>query len=169
MKKIIVILSCFFLLSSCKLLLDNLTMEPEQYDFLFNNDSDEFLFILMDFNPSPTTISNSNLQGNVRLHKQCFFSADYYLSLNKSPEDSVFIYVAFMDSLLMSFDSKHKYHLDPDEIKDEALIARLGFINKDFFDKDDKEREMTTIHFPPNEESNTPIVYYNGYSAKDFK
>lgn len=143
-------------------------MEPEVYRFLFNNDSDEFLFILMDFNPSPTTISNSNLQGNVRLHKQCFFSADYYLSLNKSPEDSVFIYVAFMDSLLMYFDSKHQYHLDPDEIKDEALIARLSFINKDFFDKDNKERAMTIIHFPPSEDSLMHTYYYNGYSEEDF-
>ena len=168
MKRITIFLLCFVLLSSCKLLLDNLTMEPEQYDFSFNNDSNVDLFVLMDFNPSPTAISNINLQNNVWRHKQRFFPADYYLSLKKSPDDSVFIYVAFMDSLLMYYDGQHKYHLDPDEIKANALIARLSYLNKDFFDKDKKERDMTIIHFPPSEDSLMHTYYYNGYSEEDF-
>lgn len=144
-------------------------MEPVQYDFLFNNDSDEYLFVLVDFNPSPTTISNINRQHDVWQHEQYFFPADYYLSLKQSPDDSVFIYVAFMDSLLTYFDSKHNFHLDPEEIMDEALIARLSFVNKDFFDKDNKNIPTPIVHFPPLEESDTHIVYYNGYCSEDFR
>ena len=169
MKRIILFLLCFFLLSSCKLLFDNSSMEPIFYRFLFNNDSDVDVLVIMDFNPSPTTISSDNFQMNIWQHHQRYLPSDYYLSLKKSSEDSVFIYVAFMDSLMMYYDGKHKYNLPPEEIKKEALIARISYINKDLFDKDNKEMAVTNIHFPPVEDTSVPIFYYNGYSSEDFK
>lgn len=146
---------------------DNLSKGP-MFRHSFENDSNEYLFILLDFDPSPTTISNNNLQRRVWPHDYCIFPAKSFLPL-KSPEDSVFVYVAFMDSLLLFFDSQHDYHLDPDEIKDEALIARLTYIYKDLFDDDNKEREVTTVHFPPLDDSDSRIVYYNGFTSRDFK
>lgn len=150
-------------------MLDNLSMEPIHYRCLFWNDSDVDVFVLMDWNPSPTAISSDNHQMCIWQHNQGFLPSDYYLSLKKSPEDSVFIYVAFMDSLMMYYDGKHRYNLPPEEIKKEALIARMCFINKDFFDEDNKEMAMTNIHFPPVEDTSVPIFYYNGYSSEDFK
>ena len=167
MKRLFLFLLCLVLFGSCLLLPDN-SSTTSLFRHLFENDSNEYLFILLDFDPSPTTISNNNIQEGVWPHDYSVVPSKKFLPL-KSPEDSVFIYVAFMDSLLLFFDSQHDYHLDPDEIKDEALIARLTYIYKDLFDDDNKEREVTTVHFPPLDDSDSRIVYYNGFTSRDFK
>lgn len=167
MKRLFLFLLCLVLFGSCLLLPDN-SSTTSLFRHLFENDSNEYLFILLDFDPSPTTISNNNIQRTVWPHDYFGVPSKNFLPL-KSPEDSVFIYVAFMDSLLLFFDSQHDYHLDPDDIKDEALIARLTYIYKDLFDDDNKESEAITVHFPPLNDSDSRIVYYNGFTSRDFK
>ena len=74
-----------------------------------------------------------------------------------------------MDSLMMYYDGKHRYNLHPEEIKKEALIARMCLINKDYFDPDNNNCNRTIVNFPPVEDTSVSIYYYNGYSSEDFK
>lgn len=164
MNRLIALIVCYALLCSC-----TSSIEHKRYYYYFNNDTEEYLLVCVDCSPSTNTIRENHLQGCARGRQLLILSADNYLALKKNPDDSVSIYVAFMDSLLMYYDSQHNHHLDLAEIKESALIARLNYVNKDLFDENNKKKDVLTVHFPPIEDSLAHTYYYNGYSAEVFK
>ena len=82
-------------------------------------------------------------------------------------KDSVYLY--FLNYEILFGDNPRWYYLESKDIMDEAIIARIPYKYKDLYDINSSNRSRITIYFPPLENSNDPVYYYNGYCAEDFE
>ena len=134
-------------ISSCSMFLES------RYTFIFQNNSDDALFFVMDFKPSSEGISSDNYS--------CIMSkkGDYHISRpnrdnwDKHVRDYVYVYLVSLDSLMNNGNSK----FDTNDIKDSYIIARMTLKLEDFYNP---EGPMKKICYPPSPESNLPIEYY---------
>lgn len=152
MKRFIVLLIITALLfSSC------IYFIPVYYGFYFQNDSNVDIFCIMDYYPADEVIT----QGSYRIIAKQGCTVSCALKdrdcFEKYINDSVYIYVAYLDSLRNPDGS---VNLNYDAVKDSYIIARMTLWEDDIIDPTHNS-PMKTVYFPPRENSGIPIVYYD--------
>lgn len=138
-----------------------------EYGFDFQNDSDYSVFLLMDYAPNPEGISDNFFQ-TIRIKPHSWHSCygPYADEWKDRMGDSVFIYIAFFDSL--SKDPNY-YYLEASDIGENALIVRMTYYREQFpIYLENVDRPPLTVYFPPMENSGVPAHYYNGFSRNSF-
>lgn len=145
------------ILSSCHIVAEH------RSTFVFKNNSNVNLGIVLDFNPSDGEISTNSQLAFAYQHTEHYVSRSSYNSFDKCIKDSAYLYVAYLDSL--NKDKGEGYMFNINDIKEQFLIARMTIRLEDI--QNPFHSGLDTIYFPPAHHSTIPIMYYPVESSKD--
>ena len=160
MKKICTILLSLIVCDSCWLL-DMVDSEP---GFALRNNTNERLICILDYRPSIDSISDMNKQWFVRPNDINYYFGPYADQWESLIRDSVYIYLAFHDSLFV--EEERFPNIIASEIKQDALIVRYRFLKEEIYFP--QSSKALWFDFPPLQDSNVPVKWYNSHSVEDF-
>lgn len=105
-----------------------------------------------------------NKQWYVRPNDINYYFGPYAEQWKSLIRDSVYIYLAFHDSLFV--EEERFPNIIASEIKQDALIVRYRFLKEEIYFP--RSSKALWFDFPPQQDSNVPVKWYNSLSVEDF-